>query len=77
MNLDQFNNIAFAYKTLKSLYYAVITDSEGKIVFLLLFIAFCMPLLVVSQYYFGQGQPLHKGLVGGWSLEGHCHWPNM
>jgi transcriptional regulator with PAS, ATPase and Fis domain len=33
MNINEFN-CSFAYKILKSLYYAVITDNEGKIVFL-------------------------------------------
>ena len=40
-----------------------------------IFIALCLPLFVVSWYYFRQSHPLHKGPVGGQSPEGHCCWP--
>ena len=42
-----------------------------------IFIAFYLPLFVVSSYYFGQGYPLHKGSVGGQSLKGCCCWPDI
>ena len=54
-------------------------DSPGQKYNSLYAVFYCLLSAIVYSILvlLWQGHPLHKGLVGGWNLEGHYCWPDI